>query len=309
MPTERLDALILGGGMAGLTAALWVRAFDLSCLVLEEGSMPGGQLHEIHAPITDYPLSLGRDGARFASLLLEEARSAELSVLVGEPVTRVSASTRSAWRGRERFRARALVIATGLRRRSLGIPGERELVGRGVSFSANRERDGVAGRPVVVIGGGTGAVEDALLCAQVGCDVTLIHHSTRFRARSDFLKRARAEKRIHIVPNAEVRAIVGENHVESVEYRTRGSGLKRVARADAVFLRIGWEPRSELLRGEVGLDRGGFVRVSPGGFTSVEGVFAAGDVCSPRWPSLANAAGQGAAAGLEIARYLGRVKS
>jgi thioredoxin reductase (NADPH) len=305
--SERIDAVILGAGMAGLTAALWVRAFDLSCLVLEESPSPGGQLHEIHAPITDYPLSMGRDGTRFASMVLEEARRAELSILVGEAVTAVSARTRSVRRGEERFRARALVIATGLRRRALGIPGERELRGRGVSTSANLDREKYAGRPVVVVGGGTAAVEDALLCAEVGCEVTLLHHSARFRARSDFLARARGEARIRIVPNAEARRIVGEDRVESVEYRTRGSGLKRVAPAEAVFVRIGWEPRSELLRGQVSLDRAGYVRVKPGGFTSASGVFAAGDICSPRWPSLANAAGSGAAAGLEIARYLGRV--
>ena len=305
--TERLDALILGGGMAGLTAALSLRGYGLTCLILEEAPMPGGQLHEIHAPITDYPLSLGRDGSRFASLVLEEARRAELSILVGEPVTKVNARARSAGRGKERFRARTLLIATGLRRRTLGIPGERELLGHGVSVSANRDRDRFAGMPVVVIGGGTAAVEDALLCAEVGSEVTLLHHSTRFRARSDFLKRARAERRITIIPNAEARAILGEDHVDSVEYRTKGSGLKRVVRAAAVFVRIGWEPRTELLRGQVPMDRAGYVRVKPGGFTSARGVFAAGDVCSPRWPSLANSAGQGFAAAREIARHLGRM--
>src|SRR6185503_9635612 len=104
---------------------------------------------------------------------------------------------------------------TGLRRRALGIPGERELVGHGVSHSANRDRTVFAGRPVVVVGGGTAAVEDALLCAEVGSEVTLLHRSARFRARSDFLERARAEARIRIVPNAEAKRIVGEEHVES----------------------------------------------------------------------------------------------
>jgi thioredoxin reductase (NADPH) len=305
--TERLDALILGGGMAGLTAALWLHGYGLSSLILEETPLPGGQLHEIHAPIGDYPLSLGRDGARFASLVLEEARRAELSILVGEPVTRVEARSRSAWRGKERFRARTLLIASGLRRRMLGIPGERELLGRGVSHSANLDREKFAGKPVVVIGGGTAGVEDSLLCAKVGSEVTLLHHSARFRARRDFLERARREPRITIVPNAEASAILGTDHVESVEYRTKGSGLKRVARAEAVFVRIGWEPRTELLRGQLSMDRAGYVKAKPGGFTSVAGVFAAGDVCSPRCPSLANAAGQGAAAALEIARHLGRM--
>ena len=294
--------------MAGLTAALWLRGFGLASLILEEAPVPGGQLHEIYAPIQDYPLSLGRDGPRFASLVLEDARRAELSILVGAPVTRVSARTKTAEREGERFRARTLLIATGLRRRWLGIPGERELMGRGVSHSANRDRTVFAAKPVVVIGGGTAAVEDALLCAEVGSDVTLLHRSARFRARTDFLARARENRRIRIVPNAQARRILGEDNVEGVQYRTRASGATRTLKADAVFVRIGWDPRTELLRGQVGLDRAGYVRASLGGRTTVPGVYAAGDVCSPRWPSIANAAGEGAAAAWEIARLLGRLK-
>ena len=207
---EQLDALILGGGMAGLTAALWLRGFGLTSVILEESQLPGGQLHEIHAAIQDYPLSLGREGPRFASLVLEDARRAELSILVGSPVRKVSARARSAMREGERFRARTLLVATGLRRRWLEIPGERELMGRGVSHSANRDRTLFAGRPVVVIGGGTAAVEDALLCSEVGSDVTLLHRSARFRARSDYLARARQDPRVRIVPNAAARRIVGE---------------------------------------------------------------------------------------------------
>ena len=308
MPSaEQLDALILGGGVAGLTAALTLHGFGLRTLVVEEARSPGGQLHEIHAPITDHPLAFGSDGARFAALVLESARRAELSILVGSAVTRVSARTHTLARGRETLRARTLLIATGLKRRWLGIPGERELLGRGVSLSANRDRTVYAGKPVVVIGGGTGAVEDALLCAEVGCPVTLLNRSARFRARTDFLDRARKNSSIRIILNAEARRILGKDSVEGIEYRTKGSRVTRTLKADGVFVRIGWEPRTELLRRQLALDRAGYVRVRPGGLTAVPGVFAAGDVCSPRCPTIANAAGQGAAAAWEMARLLGRV--
>ena len=293
--------------MAGLTAALTLQGFGLRTLVLEEARSPGGQLHEIHAPITDHPFAFGSDGARFASVVLESARRAELSILVGSPVTRVSARTHTLARGREKLQARAILIATGLKRRWLGIPGERELLGRGVSLSANRDRTVYAGKPVVVIGGGTGAVEDALLCAEVGCQVTLLHRSSRFRARTDFVERARKNSSIRIVLNAEVRRILGKESVEGVEYRTKSSRITHTLTADGVFIRIGWEPRTELLRRQLALDRGGYVRVRPGGATAIPGVFAAGDVCSPRCPTIANAAGQGAAAAWEMARLLGRV--
>src|SRR6185312_6571020 len=181
-----------------------------------------------------------------------------------------------------------------------------ELLGHGVSHSANRDRTAYAGRPVVVVGGGTAGVEDALLCSEVGCPVTLIHHSSRFRARPDFLARAKKDPGIRIVPNARVTRIVGANRVEAVEYRVRGAKTVRVAKAEAVFVRVGWEPRTELLRGKLRLDRDGYIRAGVAGSTSVPGVYAAGDVCSPRWPSIANAAGQGAAAGWEIALRLGK---
>ena len=309
---ERVDALILGGGVAGLSAALWLRDFDLTALILEEKLQPGGQLREIHAPIPNYLLGFGFDGARFAGGVLADARSAGLSIRVGEPVTRVSARARAAARGGgrdgERYVGRTLLIATGLRRRALEVPGERELVGHGVSHSANRDRSRFAGRPVVVVGGGTAAVEDALLCAEAGSPVTLLHRSARFRARRDFLERARRAPMIQILTGARVTRIGGRESVESVEYRPRGAKTVRSLEAAAVFVRIGWEPRTELLRRQVRLDREGYVRVGPGGATSVPGVYAAGDVCSPRWPSIANAAGQGAAAAWEIARKLGRVR-
>src|SRR5205085_4110631 len=164
-----------------------------------------------------------------------------------------------------------------------------------------------AGKPVVVIGGGTGAVEDALLCADVGCQVTLLHRSARFRARSDFLARARKHPGIRVIVNAETLRIVGADRVEAVEYRVKGSKSTAVLEAAGVFVRIGWAPRTELLRGQLGLDRAGYVRSGAGGVTTVQGVFVAGDVCSPRCPTIANAAGQGTAAAWEMLRYLKRL--
>ena len=304
---KRVDALIVGGGVAGVSAALTLVGFGLETMVLEEALLPGGQLREIHAAILDYPLAYGCDGARFAARVLDDARKAGLSILVGSPISAFSARGRWVTRDGERYPARAILIATGLRRHSLGVPGERELLGRGVSNSANRDRTIHAGRPVVVVGGGTAAVEDALLCADVGSAVTLIHHSARFRARSDFLARARKHPAIKIVANSQVTRILGEERVKEIHYRAKGSGIARRVETDAVFVRIGWEPRTELLRGQLGLDRAGYVRTRPGGATTVPAVYAAGDDCSPRCPTIANAAGQGAAAAWEIARLLGRI--
>lgn len=322
MSRQRHDVLIVGAGPAGLSAALWLRDFGLSAVLLERERQPGGQLHQIHAVIPNYLTAFGWNGERFAGVALADARSAGLEILVGEPVRRIVVERapgrgRQARgrgepalrvdRGRERLRARAVLLATGLRRRALGIPGEKELAGRGVGHSANRDRTRYAERPVVVVGGGTAAVEDALLCAEVGCDVTLVHRSRRFRAREDFLERARSHPKIRIVTNAELRAILGKERVQGVRYRVRGTRRDEEAPADAVYVRIGWEPESSAARGVARLDRAGFVRVDARCRTSTPGVYAAGDVCSPLCPSIANAVGQGAAAAWEIARTLGRM--
>jgi thioredoxin reductase (NADPH) len=206
---ERHDALILGAGVAGLSAALWLRDLGVESLVFEEMRQPGGQLHEIHAPIMNYLLTFRWEGSRVATGILADARAAELPLLVGSPVTSVRSRDRTIVHEGRTYQGRTMLIATGLRRRRLGVPGERELSGRGVSLSANRDRTQFTGRPVVVIGGGTAAVEDALLCAEVGSPVTLIHRSTRWRARKDFLERARKERGIRIVTGARVRRIVG----------------------------------------------------------------------------------------------------
>ena len=227
---QRVEALIIGAGVAGLSAALWLRDFGVDYLVLEESLQPGGQLHDIHAPVLNYLMGFGWQGERIARGILDDARAAELRVLVGGPVTRIGVRSRMVERGTERYQARALLIATGLRRRTLGIPGEAKLLGRGVSVSANEDRTTYAGRPVVVVGGGTAAVEDALLCSEVGSPVTLLHRTGRFRARRDFLRRALKDPNIRIVRNARVQRILGEDRVEGIEYRVGASGKTRVVK-------------------------------------------------------------------------------
>ncbi len=304
---QRVEALIIGAGVAGLSAALWLRDFGVEYAVLEEAIQPGGQLHDLHAPVLNHLMGFGWQGERIMRRILDDARAAELRVLVGGPVTRIGLRSKIVALGKETYQAKAILVATGIRRRKLGVPGEVELAGHGVSVSANEDRTTYAGRPVVVVGGGTAAVEDATLCAEVGCQVTLIHHSGRFRARRDFLAKALKHPAIQIVRNARITRIVGKDRVEGVEYRIGSTTKVRTQKADAVFVRVGWEPRTELLRGQLRLDRAGYIRAGAAGTTSVPGIYAAGDVCTPDWPSIANAAGQGATAAWEITKRLGKV--
>ena len=226
---QRVEALIIGAGVAGLSAALWLRDFGVEYAVLEEAIQPGGQLHDLHAPVLNHLMGFGWQGERIMRGILDDARAAELRVLVGGPVTRIGLRSKIVALGKETYQAKAILVATGIRRRKLGVPGEVELAGHGVSVSANEDRTTYAGRPVVVVGGGTAAVEDATLCAEVGCQVTLIHHSGRFRARRDFLAKALKHPSIQIVRNARITRIVGKDRVEA----SRVSDRLRRESADA----------------------------------------------------------------------------
>jgi len=194
-----------------------------------------------------------------------------------------------------------MIIATGARKRRLGIPGEDRFEIRGVSFSATRDHSLYAGKKVSVIGGGDSAVQNSLILARVCPSVTLIHRSDRYRAREDWIKEARENPRITIINNAEARAIEGGDRVERLVIEdTRTHEIKTVE-TEGVFIRVGVTPNTEMFRGQVELDEVGFIKTDRRQRTSADLVYAAGDVCRPACLSVATAVGHGATAAKEIA--------
>jgi thioredoxin reductase (NADPH) len=276
------DLAVVGAGPAGVAAALAAQAAGLSVLLLEAGERPGGQLHRVHSWVTGVAPFEG-DGAAFATELERWLANAGIRPRFGARVEGLSAGRGEEaialeLAGGERVPARALLIASGLRSRALGVPGEREFSGRGVSTSATRDRDRFASRPVVVVGGGDAAFENALLLAAVGCRVTLVVRDEP-RARAEFRDRVAARPQIELAAHTRVLAIEGGTDVRAVklagphaEYRLETSG---------VFVKIGSCPNTEWCRGFVACDEEGFVRVDALGATACPGVWAAGDVARP----------------------------
>ncbi|MGH9928196.1 MAG: NAD(P)/FAD-dependent oxidoreductase [Pyrinomonadaceae bacterium] len=299
------DVIIIGAGPAGLSAALWCDELGLDCLVLEQNEQTGGQLHSIYGPVENYPGGRAKNGNEFFERFSEGVSEAEFDLWTNVEIESVDLKAkRVRLRSGEELQSISIVIATGVRRRQLGIPGEREFVGHGIIESASRDREDFAGKDVCVVGGGDAAAENALLLAAVCPTVTLVHRGKAFRARPTFVQQLQGQHCITVFPESVVTRILGNNEVEAVEIR-RKDALKPFQMAvQGVVIRIGVEPNTEHFRGQIQLDDRGYAIVTNQQETNVANVFAIGDVSNPLGPTISGAAGAGATAAKVIASRL-----
>ncbi len=305
-----LDVIIIGAGPAGLSAALWCDELGLDALVLEAGAEVGGQLLSVYNTVENYLGARAGNGRELRDKFAAQVEDAEFDLWTGVEIESVDLRARRvALRSGEELQAISLILATGVRRRSLGIPGEAELAGRGVMESGARDRDLFAGKDVCVIGGGDAAAENALLLAEVCPTVTLVHRGKQLRARAEFVERLRGEHCITVFKEAVVRRIIGEREVEAVEIMREGALKPFQMAVKGVLVRVGVEPNTELFREQLHTDERGYVVVTGEQETSVGGVFAVGDVSNPLAPTIAGAVGAGATAAKVIAANLSRSRN
>jgi thioredoxin reductase (NADPH) len=296
------DVIIIGAGAAGLSAALWCDELGLDTLVIEAEAEVGGQLLRVYNPIENYLGVRADDGRALRDLFAAQTEKAEFDLWTQVEIERVDLTAkRVVLRSGEELQAIFLVLATGVRRRSLGVPGETEFAGRGVLASGVLERDSVAGEDVCVVGGGDAAVENALLLAEVCPTVTLVHRGESLRARAEFVERLRGEHCITVFTEAQVLRILGGARVEAVEIVRRGAIKPFQLAVRGVLIRIGVEPNTELFLTQLQTDERGYAVVTSEQETSVANVFAIGDVANPRAPTIAGAVGAGATAAKVIA--------
>ncbi|MFN0112937.1 MAG: NAD(P)/FAD-dependent oxidoreductase [Blastocatellia bacterium] len=301
------DVIILGGGPAGISSLLWCNSLGLRAVLLETAAELGGQLlHMVHRVI-DYPGLLPANGRELRDHFQIQLNELQLSYRLGCQVSEINFSERALVCDGQRLTGQAIIIATGARKRRLSIPGEdRFAIRGGVSFSATRDHSLYAGKNVCVIGGGDSAVENSLILSRVCPSVTLIHRSEQFRARAEWMNAARQTPNITLLTGFAAKAIEGSEHVERLIVEDVGSGALRTIETEGVFIRVGIAPNTEPFVGQLELDGSGYVVADQRQRTSLEWVYAAGDVCQPVCLSVATAVGHGAIAAKDIAQSLRR---
>jgi thioredoxin reductase (NADPH) len=286
------EVIIAGGGPAGLAALHWCAELGLTAVLVEKEPEFGGQLLQTYNPVTNYlglPAANGRElRDRFLACLPDNMKRLTDSEIVTADVEKKLVVLAD---GRE-LGGRALVVATGVRRRELGIPGEHEFRGRGILDSGARQREDVAGKRVVIVGGGDAALENALMLAERAADVVVVHRREEFTARVDLLEPAKRNAKIEFMTKTVLTAITGDDTVEGVELENTETGERSVRATDHVLIRIGVEPNSDLFRGQIDLDDNGYVVTDRYCATSAPRVFAIGDIANPIAPTIAAAVGQ-----------------
>jgi thioredoxin reductase (NADPH) len=301
------NVVILGGGPAGLTAAVYAARANLEPLVVE-GAEAGGQLM-LTTLVENYPGF--EEGVMGPALMQSMRRQAERvgAAFITEDASAVDFARRpfavTAQSG-QTVEARAVIVATGASARMLGVPGEQRLMGRGVSTCATCDGFFFRNRDVIVAGGGDSAMEEALYLANLARSVTVVHRRDQLRASKIMQQRAFANPKIGFVWNTVIEAILGEGSVTGVRLLDVQTGEVAERAADGVFVAIGHTPNTAVFQGQLDLDARGYIVLRERTHTSVEGVFAAGDVHDHTYRQAITAAAFGCMAAMDAERWLQR---
>jgi thioredoxin reductase (NADPH) len=302
---EVRELIIIGGGPAGYTAALYAARANLEPLVIE-GFQWGGQLM-ITSDVENYPGY--PDGVMGPEMMAEFRRQAERfgTEFVTDDVTRVDFSERPfrVWVEDTEYRSNAVIVATGASARWLGIPGEQVYQGRGVSACATCDGAFFRDKELIVVGGGDTAMEEATFLTRFATKVTVVHRRDDFRASPIMVDRARQSDKIEFITNAVIEDIAGDGKVESVVLRDTQTGRTWDYKVDGVFVAIGHDPNTKLFVDQLEHDDAGYLITKPGSTeTNLPGIFAAGDVQDHTYRQAVTAAGSGCMAALDAERFL-----
>jgi thioredoxin reductase (NADPH) len=303
MPSD-YDVVVIGAGAAGMTAGLYSANHGLRTVMLE-GTMPGAQVMNVEK-IENVPgVSSAISGADFVAQLQEQAMNAgaELATTRANSISRDD-PYRVVTSDDGDYRAKAVIIAAGSALRKLGVPGEEEFFGKGVSECATCDGPLYDGAIVAVVGGGDSAADEALTLTQFASKVFLIHRGSALAAQAYLRERVRASEKIQVLYNSEVDRILGDQTVSGLHVRDRSPKRERELEVAGIFAFVGLNPNTGFLDGIVATDGAGHIPVSPWMETELLGVYAAGDIRQHSARQLASAAGDGATAAVAAYRYI-----
>jgi thioredoxin reductase (NADPH) len=303
------NVLIIGSGCAGLTAAIYAGRANLNPLVLD-GHEPGGQL-SLTTHVENFPgFPEGIMGPELIENMRKQAQRFGAEFKAGA-VTEVDLTKRPfrVIAGKEVYETRTIIVAAGASARLLGLKGERELIGHGLSTCATCDGYFFRGKPIAVVGGGDSAMEEANFLSRYASRVYLIHRRQEFRASKIMVDRAKANGKIEFLTPFVVDEILApEGLVKGIRIRESHNGNTREIDLDGVFVAIGHNPNSIVFRGKLDMDENGYLIPHEGSLTSVPGVFIAGDVQDHRYRQAVTAAGSGCMAAMDAEKFLEKHK-
>lgn len=300
--------IIIGSGPAGYTAAIYTAREQLAPLVIA-GPYLGGQMGS-SSEVGNYP-GFPEDipGAELAQLMQAQAERFgarfEMDIVTGVDLSR--RPFRVFAHGGE-YETQALIVASGASPRKLNVPGEERFSGQGVSYCATCDGFFYRGKEIVMVGGGESAVEEALFLTRFASKVTIIHRRDQLRAEKLLRDRAFSNPKIDFIWDTVVTEIVGDTLVNGVRLRNVKTGEERLFPTQGVFIAIGYQPNTEFLGGQLALHDNGYVVADEHGRTSVEGVWAAGDVCDWIYRQIATSVGSGCRVGIQVGQYIARLE-
>ena len=297
------DILVVGGGPAGMTAAIYARRAGRSVLVLEALSC-GGQI--LNTPdIENYPVEAHISGYDFSQRVFEQAKGLGAEFAFGKAVEiREQDGVKAVVTAKNTYLAKAVILATGSENRKLGLEDEDRLVGRGVSYCATCDGNFYRNKVVAVVGGGNTALEDALYLADIAKQVYLIHRRDSFRGEETTAERLKARDNVEMVYNSTVTKLIAEKRLKAIEVTNKLDGGVRTIELNGLFVAVGRVPENQNFAGVVELDEAGYVLAGEDCHTSAVGIFVAGDNRTKSLRQLVTATADGAMAATEAVKYV-----
>lgn len=300
------DVIIIGSGPAGLAAAIYAQRAKLSALVIEKEYMSGGQVLNTYE-VDNYPGLPGIGGFDMGMKFREHAEQLGAQ-FINKEVSRIELeeedSIKVLYAEDEEYRARTVVLAMGARHRMLGVPGEAELTGMGVSYCATCDGAFFKGKTVAVVGGGDVAVEDALFMARIAEKVYLIHRRDELRAAAVLQERLRQCENVEFIWNTDVTAILGNDQLEGLKLRNKLTEMETDLTVDGVFIAVGTIPNTGMVTKILQVDKNGYIAAGEDGVTNIPGIFAAGDLRTKQLRQIVTAVSDGANVITSVQNYL-----
>lgn len=302
------DLVIIGSGPAGMAAAIYAKRAMLGSLLLEKEYVPGGQVIQTYE-VDNYPGLPKMNGMELSNRFAEHAKELGIETKIGE-VTDINPDgeiKEISLKSGETIQTKTMILATGAVHRTLGVPGEKELAGMGVSYCATCDGAFFRNKTTAVVGGGDVALEDAIFLSRICKKVYLIHRRDELRGAKILQNQVKNNEKIEILWNSVVTKIDGVNKVESIQIETVDSHVDKTISVDGIFIAVGTKPVSELLKGRLAMDEQGYIIAGEDGITNLPGIFAGGDGRTKNLRQVVTAVADGANCVQSVERYLQKI--